>query len=673
MHYLYSIVAKLFCWGTLISFALSPFFIKAQSVAIDATTGGRQQTMDGFGTCLSGTSGETTWMQNLYFDDAYCSLLRMDLKPCFVAPFSDFEYNSPWFHSNPALPGPDNNNVRTYTNASDYTRSYFNRSAQIAVMGPDINANILKFDFTQDGPRVAGVMAKAGLSRKTKLGDFKLTGSIWSPAPWLKISSGSVYGASSGIMPVQGTPFPFIWGGNFAGGKLDVSDTPIAQFFDGAQNTSALTQYARSTAAYIKGIQDKNGVTFYSISIQNELNFEVFYNSCTYALSSQYIAALKAVRKEFNKYPDLKNIRIMGPEDLLGGDAYAMWQFGSGTSVTHKNLQYLTEIAKDTAAFADIDYYCIHGYAADGVSSAGSNSTLWDWWANGWITSPASGIPSNVKGFRGYTKKSWMTETSGENTPWLDPATGFPNNGGFSIALKMHQALTSGFQSGWEYWQFADGSAAGASTLTDATQLANSPKYVAFKHFSRYIRPNAVRLNTTVSNGANISASSYIHDVNKTLAVVVINSNSTAQTVTVNIPALPFALSTLDAHTSGNNSYWNASSLSIVQNKVTVTVPAYGIATLNGGAVITGMNAVIKNPNFNIYPNPTKNTISILAESMLESVTITSQNGAVVYEKSNILNSMLTESNFFLSPGLYFVEVKNTNGMVNRRKLVITE
>ena len=78
----------------------------------------------------------------------------MDLTPTFKSPYSDFTYNSPWFHNNPALPGPEGNNVRTYTNATDYTRLYSGRRAQIAVMGPNIDENIRYFDFNSTMPRV---------------------------------------------------------------------------------------------------------------------------------------------------------------------------------------------------------------------------------------------------------------------------------------------------------------------------------------------------------------------------------------------------------------------------------------------------------------------------------------------------------------------------------------
>src|SRR5690606_38898648 len=127
---------------------------------------------------------------------------------------------------------------------------------------------------------------------------------------------------------------------------------------------------------------------------------------------------------------------------------------------------------------AAIDFFCIHGYDSDGVSSSGADATLWNWWVNGWSTSPAPGIPANVRGFASYGKKSWMTETSGENRRWLYPENGFPNQGGFSVAMRIHQALTTGMQSAWVYWTFVDGdSEVSDFGLTNQQAQASSPKY----------------------------------------------------------------------------------------------------------------------------------------------------------------------------------------------------
>ncbi len=133
---------------------------------------------------------------------------------------------------------------------------------------------------------------------------------IFSPAPWLKVASGHVFVEGGGVLPAPNTPFPFVWNGNFGGGYLDVSDVPLAVFHDGIEPTSALTQFARSTAAYLRAFQDAYGVEVHAVGIQNELNFEHYFYSCKYPLAEHLAAALKVLRAELDRYPDLSPIRI---------------------------------------------------------------------------------------------------------------------------------------------------------------------------------------------------------------------------------------------------------------------------------------------------------------------------------------------------------------------------
>jgi O-glycosyl hydrolase len=566
-------------------------------VTIDTSSAGRQQVIDGFGT-LSNAPPSTNpdWYTNLYLNDMYCSMVRVYLTPSFVSPYSNNLYNSPWYGNTPALPGPENNNVRTYTGAASgsqlYTRTYASQSAPIAVMGPDINANgnLLVIVANQ---AEAGLLAQMGQGSKLQqLGDFKLFGSFWSPQPWVKLTSGNVYPSPGGDTtgnnpaPVAGSPWPFIWFGNFAGGILDSSGTALSAFNDGSANTSALTQFARMVSASLRKFQNQYGVKFYAISIQNELAFEEYYDSCKYPASSQYIAAIAAVRAELNKYSDLAAIQIEGPEDVLGGDPYGMYQYGSGSTTQDKNLKFVNDVANSSSASA-LEFYSIHGYDSNGVSSSGSTTpTSWNWWNNGWTTNPAptpNGLPNTLKGFSSFGKKSWMTETSGETTGWLDSSKkgGFPDSGAFSIALKLHQALTAGQESAWVYYEFNDGTTpADSSSLTDATSLANAPKYVAAKHFFRYIRPNSYRANTTVAGSSTVLASSYVNDANQSLTTVLINSSSSAATASVTVPSYPANIMSYESFTSSNGSYWQPAALTISAGKVGVALPAYGVVTL---------------------------------------------------------------------------------------------
>jgi O-glycosyl hydrolase len=565
--------------------------LAASNITIDASPSGRMQTIDGFGTCYSSGMKNLPFVQKPYYDDLGCSILRVDLTPHFKPPVSSLSYFSPWFmgggtHSafnieDPAnRAGPEGNGCRTYTGPAEYSRPFGGEQAPIAVMGPDINANVKLFDF--DATNGPGLLARAGLKRKAQLGDFKLYGSLWSPAPWVKMSSGHAIQNTHWPQPVSGTPWPFIWAGNFAGGRLDVSDTPLDVFNDGTGPTSALTQFSRSIAAYLRGFQNDFGVKFYAISIQNELAFEEFYSSCQYPTAASYIAALKAVRRELDKYPDLKPILIAGPEDVIGGDGYGMWQYGGGDSAQAKNLQFLDAVSKDPEALNALGFCNIHGYASDGVTSAGADSGVWNWWLNGWEQSPAPGIPDHIKGFAGLGKKSWMTETSGESSQWLDPAAGFPSNGAWSIAFKTQQALTAGQQSAILYWQFAEKPT--EVTREDLTCLQDGtrgPKYIAAKHFFKYIRPGAVALKTTIDD-PRVTASAYLHEKNHTLTIVLVNRDADAHDAVIQLPKEFTPVGPFATFTSSQDRYWIPSATIVQNGALTAPVPGYGVVTLVG-------------------------------------------------------------------------------------------
>lgn len=588
-------------WGRLlrifriqIVFIFVPVCLCAQDAVVTIDVNTQHQVIDGFGAHQGNEVVNEEWWQELYYGDLEASILRMDLTPRLTAPYADFSYYSPWFMGsqtdhilnledldNPD--GPEGNRVRTYTGPGDYSRNFGGYNAPIAVMGPDIDKNISYFTYNANGAITEGI------ARKEELGDFKLTGSLWSPVPWVKESSGNTYGQNWWPGPVINTPWPFIWGGNFAGGQLDVSDTPLEIFNDsdlgGDGPTSALTQFARSTAAYIKGFQQFHGIEFYAVSIQNELNFEQFYNSTTYPLASMYVTALKAIRAEFDKDSSLRDIKIMGPEDLLGGDAYGMWQYGGGSDPTHKNLQYLAAIAQDPEAMEAIDFFCIHGYDSDGISASGATSTLWDWWVNGWEESPAPGIPANVAGFASQGKKCWMTETSGENPNWLWPQSGFPGDGGWGLALRIHQALTAGQQSAWIYWTFTESDDDNNVTpfaLTNAQYHSESPKYLGAKHFFKYIRPGAFRVGSEGNGSEDILSSAYFHPADSTITVVLLNTNSTPNTAEIQIQGMTQESAGFDLYSTSYNSNWQHQEITFSGSTGNIELAGYSVATLTG-------------------------------------------------------------------------------------------
>ena len=564
--------------------------VAPQKVTLDTSAAGRKQIIDGFGTCGHLTN---SWYQKLYFDDLRCSIVRVDITPHFKSPWSDQMYNAPWFNSKTPMPGPETNNVRTYTSAADYTREYAGRRAQIAIMGPDIDDNIHRyFDYESDQIlKGAGLLARLGTDRRQELGDLKLLGCVWSPPPWLKIPSGNRTAGWKDPLPKDGTPWPFIWHTDFAGGMLDISGELRAEFNDaelpgGKGPTSALTQYARAFAAWVRGFQNTFGVKFYAISLQNEPHLELFYNSCLYRTADQYIAALKAARAELDKYPDLKDIRLIGPEETIGSESTYLWTWPRNGFQQQMSLQMMKSIEADPVAAKALAFYCVHGYSIDGIASAGSEPMVWEWSARGWSNPPNPVVvPPNVKGYESFGKTCWMTETSGDRPEWLYPTVGFPNRGAFSIALKIHQALTVGDVPGWIYWLLSnmyEHKADYRESLTKPELGDNSPKLAAVRHFFRYIRPGARRIEATIAEWKKLKVSAYLDEKNGTLVWVLINAGKETVPAQIVLPTTLRVAPTAEAFLSTEAALWQSSAVEFKDGQATIEMPSYSVVTLVG-------------------------------------------------------------------------------------------
>jgi O-glycosyl hydrolase len=542
------------------------------------------QTIEGFGTCLYREVAREPWFQSLYLDDLRASMLRIDLTPRFRSPYADFAYNSPWFHGHPPLPGPEGNNVRAYASPDDYQRPFAGRRAPIAVMGPDIDGNVRLLDLDDGYLAAAGALAKLGWARRGELGGFKIVGSLWSPAPWLKVPSGNRIGAAGEPLPKAGAPWPFIWNGNFAGGVLDVSGEPRPAFHDGVGPTSALTQFARGTAATLRGFMRRYGVEVHALGIQNEPAFEQFFGSCAYPHAEGWLKAVAAVRAEIDRHPDLQRIRIIGPEDVLGDSSYGMWQVGGGARSSDRNLKFLAALAQSPRGAALVDRFAVHGYGPSGAAAVTSDLKAWRWWAEGWTQAPDRGLPAAVDGFRHYGRESWMTETSGEEPAWRAPDHGFPDAGAFGLVVGLHNALTIGYESAWLYWQLADGAPVGRSTLTDAVQQGRAAKYLAVKHYFRFIRPGARRVEVVAEPASAIRASAYLHEADGKVVIVALNLSDAPLDVPVTWNDRGGAGARRDrwqVYTSSEGRLWEASAATVAPaGTLACRLPAYGVATL---------------------------------------------------------------------------------------------
>lgn len=420
-------------------------------------------------------------------------------------------------------------------------------------MDADVQANINKMNWNAQGVKNFGDFA-ASVNLK-KLDGFKLIGSLWSPPHWMKTSSGP----DGSYAKFRGPS------GETCGGHL-------------IQTSANLTQFARYCAAFVKGMEQKFGVPVYAISLQNELVFTQNYNSCVYYSTgyngrNEYVPALKAVAAEFRRLGI--TTKIQGPEDVGVGSPQDPW-------VLWRQFTFITDVRADPQALSDLSIYSIHGYAGNGVSSGGSSAQMWSEYWNG-----RTGTPSWT-GIKGDGKPSWMTETSGEHYDWLHTNSAGNQDGAFTIGVQIHEALVNSNISLWAYWQMADAVSGNASAgaLTSGTNTA-SKKYVAAKHFFRYIRPGAVRVETSpsVSNGLNVSA--YVHDANKTVTIVLVNNSGAANSANITLPSSP-SVTTFNAwRSSSSENFVALANVTASAGRVSLSVPAYSMVTLYGTATTT--------------------------------------------------------------------------------------
>jgi hypothetical protein len=92
------------------------------------------------------------------------------------------------------------------------------------------------------------------------------------------------------------------------------------------------------------------------------------------------------------------------------------------------------------------------------------------------------------------------------------------------------------------------------------------------------VRPGARRVSATAAGG--VLASAYWLDPAQSLTVVLINENATAVNVPVSLPEL--GIESFDVFTSSSGALWKPSTKSA--QSLTVTLPAYGVATVYGVA-----------------------------------------------------------------------------------------
>ncbi|HLL87901.1 MAG TPA: hypothetical protein VK324_01225, partial [Tepidisphaeraceae bacterium] len=424
----------------------------------------------------------------------------------------------------------------------------YNTPVTPVTLGPDLAENIAKFNFAAS--RVGNVLetVKASKSLATD-GPVKVIASIWSPPHWMKGAEVNPWtGAYVDRDPVtDGTqhvwPLVNYYGNESSGGSL--YDTP-----------ENLTQFARYVAAYVKGAELATGVPIYAVNLQNEPRFHEPYDSCVYN-PALYVKAVKAVAAEFRA--NGITTKIHGPEDVGVGPTTNGW-------VLEQQFHFINAIRADPEAMAAVDVYSIHGYANDPALPSRS-PTNWGHYWNGRGTGPGA------VGIKNDGKPSWQTETSGRPNTWA---------GAMTTALNAQDALVHGNVSAWLYWNIEDNSTSLHNGALTAKSDPTAPKYVAAKHFAKYVRPGAVRVAATPSDPAGVYVSAYVDPSAKTLTSVLFNVGDVPQTVNLSLSNLNVANFNVDRRSDAAGLWVDGGGVTFANGVATLTLAPQSIVTLQG-------------------------------------------------------------------------------------------
>jgi O-glycosyl hydrolase len=450
----------------------------------------------------------------------------------------------------------------------------------------DLRANVSKMRFDNPKTRVYGDMAVWLREHALEPDRVKITGAIWSPPHWMKGPTGTLQ--SHVLDPSVKKPTPWLSGGRTGdsiGGRL-------------IQNPENLEQLARYLAAWLKGFEAHYGVPVYAASIQNEVSFENPFDSATYFLGPegeeeqwwQYAEALEAVKKELTRQHVAT--KIMGPHMSQVGETpsnpWGLWH----------QMSYI-EAVKAHPDSKLIDF--LFAYNSNGYMGTSDDAVkMWAAYYRGKKAVPAGWARwTKAPGVEADGKPIWVSEAGGASGAWLDGEGGSPGSGAITVAQQMHNALVHGHASAYVYWQLSDDDdEENEHTLLGNKHVKNpteSKKYAAFKHFSRYVRPGAVRIGATFSNGKSstggrneydtyrgLSVSAYLHEADGMLTLVLLNMSPSDEQVRIGLPP-ELSLHALQSHlTSARESFARQPDLPVSSHQVDLSAPAHSVITLHG-------------------------------------------------------------------------------------------
>ncbi|MDX2190010.1 MAG: glycoside hydrolase family 30 beta sandwich domain-containing protein, partial [Bacteroidota bacterium] len=304
--------------------------------------------------------------------------------------------------------------------------------------------------------------------------------------------------------------------------KNDIVPNAVQWIGDNTLDSSYIKEVAEFCAAYVYMLKQKTGIELYAIDFVNEPQFNQFYASASIN-QLQYRMLTQAIGQRFQQ-EGIKTF-IFGPETL---PANGGWD------------SYIQNIITDPNSRPYLGAHAIHNYDPTGVTAGNTDPGAWGTLKNYarnanlntartlYLNHPLNPRPgSNTVNGSPNGIQSWQTETSGFAPNWT---------GGFAYGGQIFNSLYHGNCSGWTFWTFggSKGSAYGQA-YDDGTF---STIYYAQKHYSKYIRPGAIRMPASVNTVSGVVMVAF-QNVDNTLAIVALNTSGSSQAISLSGTNVP--------------------------------------------------------------------------------------------------------------------------------------
>jgi O-glycosyl hydrolase len=309
--------------------------------------------------------------------------------------------------------------------------------------------------------------------------------------------------------------------------------------------------YADLLADYVKNFEERMGAPLAILSVQNEPNWKVKYESC-YWDGIDIRNFLRVIGQRFPR----KGIALAAPNGVgIMAPEYENFNV---------NFDEMIKPSLDDPNTNNVlTHIALHQYNGAYDSSRQAGTFL-------------------IPGIAESGKKFWQTEVSGSG-PMLPKGSGIENALYYArmIHFDMTLAQTNAFLYWWLWTNSSDADFSGSLIRAAGDSVNAATRLYVMGQYSRFIRPGWIRLDADASPCANVYSSAYRNPQTDEIAVVIINDSYSDAHIAITLHGAKF--SSLDAwRTSSTEKLKSLGNHKLPEGNANVSLPSMSVTTFYG-------------------------------------------------------------------------------------------